>query len=303
MTREVLVVGDLNPDLLVAGDDVVPHFGQKERYASMRMTVGGSAGIAAAGFARLGVSTALAAAVGDDDIGAIVRRALEERGVDATPVQVLPGRATGLSIHFVRGDDRAILTEAGTIADVSVDAALTQLDPPPRHVHLASIYLIPALAERGGELIDAAHAAGATVSVDTNDDPAGRFDAPGWLTRADLLLPNEAEACALTGRADAGTAADALAAGGALVVVKRGAAGAFATDGSKRWSAAAPAVETNDAVGAGDSFDAGFIAARLAGRDVSDALALACACGALSTRERGGVDGQPTLDEAVRWRR
>jgi sugar/nucleoside kinase (ribokinase family) len=53
-----------------------------------------------------------------------------------------------------------------------------------------------------------------------------------------------------------------------------------------------------DATGAGDSFDAGFLAAWLAGEPPAEALALACACGALSTRSPGGTDAQPTLEEA-----
>lgn len=305
MRREVLVVGDLNPDLLVTGEDVVPRFGQRERYAGMRMTLGGSAAICAAGLARLGVRTALAAAVGDDDLGAVALRALEDRGVDAAPVRVLPGRATGLSIHFIQDQDRAMLTEPGTIADLTVADVLEHLDPAPRHVHVASLYLVPAVGRDGAALLDAARRAGATVSVDTNDDPAGRFERPDWLTRADVLLPNEAEALALAGRSDGDVEAAAadLAADGALVVVKRGAEGALAVRGSERWEAAAPVVDPVDAVGAGDSFDAGLIAALLAGRELPDALALACACGALSTRAPGGVDGQPTLDEAVRCRR
>jgi ribokinase len=305
MAPEVLVVGDLNPDLLVTGEDVVPRFGQRERYAGMRMTLGGSAAICAAALARLGVRTALAATVGDDDLGAVARRALEERGVDAAPVQVLAGRATGLSIHFIRGADRAMLTERGTIGDLAVEHAIAHLDPPPRHVHLGSLYLLPHLVDGGGALLDAARRAGATVSVDTNDDPAGRFARPAWLTRADVLLPNEAEALALAGRGDGDVEAAAadLAADGALVVVKRGAEGALAVRGAERCAVAAPAVDPVDAVGAGDAFDAGLIAALLAGRELPDALALACACGALSTRAPGGVDGQPTLDEAVRCRR
>jgi ribokinase len=305
MRREVLVAGDLNPDLLVTGEDVVPRFGQRERYAGMRMTLGGSAAICAAGLARLGVPTALAAVVGDDDLGAVTLRMLAERGVDTAPVRVLEGRVTGLTIHFIRGEDRAMLTEPGTIGDLTVAGVLEHLSAAPRHVHIASPYLVPALARDGGALLDAAHRAGATVSVDTNDDPAGAFARPEWLTRADVLVPNEAEALALAGRGDGDVeaAAASLAADGALVVVKRGAAGALAVRGDERWAVAAPPAEPVDAVGAGDSFDAGLIAALLAGRDVPDALALACACGALSTRAAGGVDGQPTLDEAVRCRR
>jgi sugar/nucleoside kinase (ribokinase family) len=95
------------------------------------------------------------------------------------------------------------------------------------------------------------------------------------------------------------SAAAELAADGALVVVKRGAAGALAVRGDERCEVAAPAVEAVDAIGAGDSFDAGMIAALLRGAPLRDALELACACGALSTRAAGGVDGQPTLAEAL----
>src|ERR1700748_3865736 len=87
----VLVVGDLNPDLLVWGDDPVPRFGQQERDASMYMTLGGSAGIFAAGCGRLGLSTSLVAAVGDDDLGRVALAALYGSGVDVTGVRVLTG--------------------------------------------------------------------------------------------------------------------------------------------------------------------------------------------------------------------
>jgi ribokinase len=298
--RDVLTVGDLNPDLLVSGDDVVPRFGQQERYAQMYMTLGGSAGIFAAGAARLGLRTALVACVGDDPLGSVALEALRSRGVDVGPVRRLAGERTGLTIHFLRGDDRAMLTELGALAAVAASDAIAHLDPPPRHVHLASLFLLPGLLRDGGALVDAAHAAGASVSVDTNDDPARRFERPHWLTRADLLLPNEREALALAGldEGDVVAAARALAADGATVVVKRGPGGALAAHGDELCEVAAPTCAAVDAVGAGDSFDAGFLAARLDSRPLRDALLLACACGALSTRAAGGVDGQPTLAEA-----
>ena len=76
--------------------------------------------------------------------------------------------------------------------------------------------------------------------------------------------------------------------------MKLGAEGVLAGD----LNVPAPRVDPVDATGAGDSFDAGFITARLAGDDLAAALALGCACGALSTRAAGGTAGQPTLAEA-----
>jgi sugar/nucleoside kinase (ribokinase family) len=308
--RDVLVVGDLNPDVIVAGGEDAPQAAQGERDADVALVLGGSAGICAAGLARLGASTAICAAVGDDDLGTAVRRMAGERGVGTDAVRVLPGVRTGVSVHVLAGDDRVIYTDRGAIAQLDVDDAIAWLDPAPRHVHLASVYLMPGLVAEGGRLVEAAHAAGATVSVDTNFDPTERFERPPWLTRADVLLPNATEALAFARGDDVEAAARELAADGALVAVKQGARGAFAVSGGERAEVRVPpGSEPVDAVGAGDAFDAGLIRALLDGVALPDALAFACACGTLSTRAAGGVAGQATLEEArglvrewVAWR-
>jgi ribokinase len=261
---------------------------------------------------------------------------LVARGADDSLVGVDPDRPTGLSINLQRADDRAILTDRGAIPALDVAAAVAAVERGVRHVHIASLFLIPALASEGGALLAAARRAGATVSVDTNFDPAERFAAPEWLRDADVLTPNEAEALALVNRGDedalaAGgeaasrsalpvrsedpssrgalptrgkdavlVAARDLAARGALVVVKRGAAGAVAVRGDEVVEARAPKASGPDSVGAGDSFDAGLVWALLDGRPLPEALGVACACGALSLRAAGGVDGQATLEEALR---
>jgi ribokinase len=324
---DVLAVGDANPDLLVSGD-VTPRFGQAEQDVAARMTLGGSAAIFAAGAARLGLRVALAATIGDDDLGRATRAMLVARGVDVALVRSDPELATGLSINLQRDDDRAILTDRGAIPALDLAAAVAAVRRGVRHVHIASLYLIPALAEQGGALVEAARAARATISVDTNFDPAERFEAPDWLRDADVLMPNEAEALALAGQGGEATtlalagrgdraatpplragaaapaevlaAARALGAGGALVAVKRGAAGALAVRGDDVIEAPARPADGPDSVGAGDCFDAGLVYALLDGRPLADALAIACACGALSLRAAGGIDGQATAEEALR---
>jgi sugar/nucleoside kinase (ribokinase family) len=304
---DVLAVGDLNPDLLVTGD-VTPRFGQAEQDVGAHLTLGGSAGIFAAGAAQLGLRTASAATIGDDDLGRATRAMLVARDVEVSLVAVDPGRPTGLSINLQRDDDRAILTDRGAIPALDVAAAVAAVQRGVRHVHIASLFLIPALAAEGGALVAAAKGVGATVSVDTNFDPAGEFAAPEWLREADVLMPNETEALALAasqGALAAGedallAAARDLAARGALVVVKRGARGAVAVRGDEVVEVPAPAATGPDSVGAGDSFDAGLVWALLDGRPLGEALGMACACGALSLRAAGGVEGQATLDEALR---
>jgi sugar/nucleoside kinase (ribokinase family) len=286
---DLLVVGDCNPDLLLAGGDVTPEFGQAEKVVEeARLLVGGSATIVACAAARLGLSVALVAAVGDDLFGRFMLDELTARGVDVSACVVRP-RATGVTVALVRGDDRAILTAPGAIA------SLTAADVPPhmldraRHVHVGSYYLLDGLRPDVASLVDAAHAAGATVSVDPQGDPSGGWDGglPSLAPSLDMLFVNEGEHRML--RAEPSP----------LVVVKRGARGAAALAGGEVVEAEAPAVDAVDATGAGDSFDAGFIAARLRGLGLRESLALACACGALSTRALGGTAAQPTFDEAL----
>jgi sugar/nucleoside kinase (ribokinase family) len=305
-TVDVLVVGDLNPDLIVAAHDDAGRGEQVEYDAEVVMTLGGSGGICAAGLAALGLRTALCATVGDDDMGRAAQRMLGSAGVRLDAVEVLPNRRTGMSVHLLAADDRAIYTDRGTMIDLRVADALRWLEVlKPRHVHLCSLYLIPELVNEGGRLVHAAQASGATTSLDTNFDPADRFVAPIWLTDVDYLLPNETEALRLTGRsagADLRAAADELARGGALVAIKRGARGAIAVHGT-HYAEARPArdAEVVDAVGAGDAFNAGLIRALLDGRELTDALAFACACGTLSTRAVGGTIAQPSLEEALEY--
>ena len=115
----------------------------------------------------------------------------------------------------------------------------------------------------------------------------------------DYFLPNAAEALALTGHHSVEDAAGILARRGPLVVVKNGVDGALAHNGSKVTTAPALKVDTVDAVGAGDSFDAGWVAAVLNGSRTERALAIAAACGSLSTRAAGGTAAQPDWDLAI----
>ena len=89
---DLLVIGDCNPDLLVAGADVVPEFGQREKLVETgRLLVGGSASIFACGAARLGLAVALVATVGDDAFGSFMLEAVGERGVDTSGCPVVAG--------------------------------------------------------------------------------------------------------------------------------------------------------------------------------------------------------------------
>ncbi|MGH3140859.1 MAG: carbohydrate kinase family protein [Gaiellales bacterium] len=286
---DLLVVGDCNPDLLLVGGDPVPEFGQREQLVDRAvLTIGGSASITACGAARLGLATVLVASVGSDHFGSHVLEQVSARGVDVSRCSRSERDPTGITVILARGDDRAILTSIGAIAALTVADVDPDLLRSARHLHIASYFLLDGLRPGLPDLVAAAHAAGLSVSLDPQDDPAGSWDSglPELVPHLDVLFVNERESAAVD------------AAGCPVVVVKRGPRGALVRTPEGVAEHPGVPVAMVDATGAGDSFDAGFLAAWLAGEPPAAALALACACGALSTRSPGGTDAQPTLEEA-----
>ena len=292
---DLLVVGDLNADLVLRGGDVVPTFGQREQLVDdAELVLGGSGAIVAHGAAKLGLEVAMVACVGADALGTVMIDALREGGVDTSGVIRTADAATGVSVALAKPGDRAILTAPGALARLRAEDVPEDLLVQARHVHVASPFLQDAL--RPGLRALAARAR--STSLDTGWDPREQWDVP--VDAFDVLLPNAEEALRLAGREDGDveTAARELARQVETVVVKLGAEGALAVSGGELVRVAAKAVEPVDSTGAGDSFDAGFLAARLHGASLTDAVALGCACGALSTRSAGGTAAQPTLEEA-----
>ena len=298
---DLLVVGDANPDLIVRGD-VTPEFGQAEKLVDRAdLVIGGSGAIAACGAARLGLRVAFAGVVGDDVFGRFMLDALTERGVDTTGLVVDPSRPTGLSVVLSKGEDRATLSALGAIADLRawmIDHALLRSS---RHVHVSSYFLQTGLAADLPPLFRKAREAGGTTSIDPNWDPAGEWDGGllSLLSQTDCFLPNSVEARSITGVDDIDVAALTLAERGSIVAVKFGQGGGLALWADEVVRSESIPADVVDTTGAGDSFDAGFLAGRLAGLPLSRCLQLAVACGSLSTRAPGGTAAQPTMDEAV----
>jgi sugar/nucleoside kinase (ribokinase family) len=305
---DILVVGEVNPDIVVSDPDPRPVFGQVERLVQeIRLTIGSSSAIMACGAARLGLRVAIVGVVGDDVFGRFMVDSLRDRGVDVSAVRVDPFTPTGASVILSSGSDRAMLTARGTIGAVTADDVPAALLARARHLHIGSWFLQAGLFPGALELLAAARDAGLTTSIDPNWDPDERWESGvrDVLPSVDLLFPNEAEVTAIAGIDDVEAAAVAIArlgaagrGGGPLVVVKRGGDGAFlvSADGVIERVTAYP-VDPVDTTGAGDAFDAGFLAGWLEGRSNADALRLAAISGAMSTRGAGGTDAQATRAE------
>ena len=308
---DLYVIGDVNPDILVIDADVVPEFGQVEKYVgTIRLTIGGSSAITACGVARLGLRVAHGGVVGDDILGHAILEALRDRGVDTSTVSIDRAIPTGATVHLGTGENRAMLTATGTINRLRAEDVPRETLPLIRHIHAGSTAIQPQLRPGLPALFREARAAGATSSFDTNWDPDRRWEGiDPMLAGTDLFLPNEREAALISGIMDPLEAARALvvradeagrdpAAAPLTVAVKLGADGALAVRGEEALRLPAEPAQVVDSTGAGDAFNAGFLYGFLEGRPLDETLALAVACGTLSTRAIGGVDGQATLEEA-----
>jgi sugar/nucleoside kinase (ribokinase family) len=240
--------------------------------------------------------------VGDDEFGHLVLSRLQESGVDTRHVMVDPSVKTGLGIALCQDGDRAILTYIGSIGalrhhDVS-DALLASA----RHMHYGSFFLHTGLVSHAPDIFRRARALGLSTSLDTNWDPNESWDATlgDVLPLTDIFMPNEQEARLISGREDLDAAMDWVQKKGvAIVTLKRGAQGAQVYSAQKRFECIVEETTSGDSVGAGDSFDAGFLSGWLRGLSLEQCLDIACECGRSVAGAMGGLAGQPIWDDLV----
>ena len=278
MTVDVVCTGPVFLDLTFEGLDALPGLGE-ERYASDLHTTPGGAAITAIGLARLGLRTAVAAPLGDDLAGELVRRQLEAEGV------VCGGATAG------RTPVAAVLPVGGERAFVTFE--------PAAEIELSTVERLRPRAVVAG--LGALELAPQGVSVYAG---AGHRDAerhasslPAGLGAARALLVNRAEALLLTGERDADDAALALAETVCTAVVTLGAEGAVAAEDGELVTVAAPQADPRDTTGAGDLFMAAYVWGDLAGLPLPERLQRAAVYAALSVRTATGAASAATRDE------
>ncbi len=294
---DVITIGDMCVDLLVDIGAARVDFGQIENWVDdYLLELGGSTCIFACQAAKLGLRVAILGKVGDDAFGQLILRRLSENCVDTRFVTVEPRQKTGLSVILCRPDgNRAILTFGGSLNAITPMDVSDEFLSNGRHLHYGSYYLLTKLRPSAADVMQRARSFGATISLDTNWDPANQWNQglDEMLRTVDLFFPNEPEAKAITGLADLDQALCRLGAIVPIVAVKRGDKGSSVRAGATSIvEPVAPVECLVDTVGAGDSFDAGFLAAWLRGHSLDDCAALGNACGRATVQRRGGIEGQ-----------
>lgn len=300
---DIAAIGELNVDIILNGIESEPEIG-KEKFASeMTVTLGSSTAIFAANAASLGSKVCFVGMVGKDSFGELVCSSLEARGVD-TAYLIHGNTPTGATICMNYGEDRANLTYQGAM-DVMrfADIDKTVFDTA-RHIHLSSLFMQSGLLKDIDEVLDLAAEKGVTVSLDTQWDPmeTWKLDYKRVLPRITIFMPNEKELQALTGTSDLESAiAEVLPYLGNAMVVKCGSKGSLLVrkDGSMKLLPAYLNKNVVDAIGAGDSFNSGFVSAFVKGLPLEVCQETGNLTGAVNTTAAGGTGAFTSLD-AVR---
>lgn len=288
---DVVVVAEINVDVIVSGLAGLPVFGAERLVEQVTLTAGSSGVLTATGLAALGLRVGVCGLVGADPFGQFMLRHLDRHGIDGSGVVVDPAQRTGASVLLSTPADRAILTFPGSMAQATLEHIRFDVVARSRHLHLSSYFLQAALRPQVPELLTRAHALGLTTSADTGHDPAEQWQVAGLLEGLDVFLPNAVEAAALTGVPDVADALERLAARVPALAIKCGGRGALGASGTQRVNLPAFPVAVRDTTGAGDAFDAGFLAGWLQEDDLAQCVRRGNACGALTAGHIGGTGG------------
>ena len=300
--KSVLVVGEVNPDLVLRGDRF-PVAGKEILVDDFVMTLGSASAICAMGLARLGDPVSFVGKVGADPWGAYCIDVMAAAGIDVKRILRDPALKTGVTVSITSARDRALVSFIGAIGALRAGDVADGDFAGAGHLHVSSYFLQAGLRPGCRSLFARAHAAGLTTSLDPGFDPSERWegDLLETLSEVDLFFPNDVELRAITRTDAVPDALRRLAGGRTRTVAKLGAQGcATLADDGRVLEAASYSVEAVDTTGAGDSFNAGFLHAWLSGRPLEESLRWGAACGSLSTRGLGGTARQPSAEEAER---
>jgi sugar/nucleoside kinase (ribokinase family) len=290
---DVTIAGEVNLDLILYGFEEAIPIDREILASNFEMTLGSSSAILAHNLSVLGKRVSFVTRFGADEMGCIAMDRLGESGADVSRcIRGAEGSKTGVTILLPHGRSRRILTYPGVMFEMTTDDLDVEHLATARHFHLSSLFLLKGLHPGLPKLVRELKQRGLTVSLDTNDDPDDRWDGvlQQLLPLVDILLPNNDEVCRIARRDSVEEALDVLAPVVPLIAVKCGRQGALVRQGQRSFSVPGLTVDPVDTIGAGDSFNAGFLAAWLNGASAERCAEAGNICGALSTQKSGGTE-------------
>lgn len=299
---DIAAIGELNVDVILNQIDGFPEMGKEKFAGQMLLTLGSSTAIFAANASSLGPKVCFVGMIGKDSFGALVKESLEAKGVATDYLIESSSAATGATIVMSYDEDRANLTYQGAMDIMGFDDIDQSVFENTKHIHLSSLFMQSALLRDIDKVLEAATKNGVTVSLDTQWDPAEKWalDYKKVLPSITIFLPNEKELQALTGTSSLEEAIEAvLPYLGCAMVVKMGSKGSLLVrkDGSRNMLPSFLNRNVVDAIGAGDSFNSGFVSAFVKGLPLEKCQEIGNMTGALNTTAAGGTGAFTTPEE------
>lgn len=292
MKTDVLVVGELNVDLILNQIESFPELGKEKIARQMNITLGSSSAIFASNLSSLGAKVFFIGKIGKDQFGDIVLQSLKSKGVDISSIQQTDGLNTGATLVLNFNEDRAMITHPGAMENLSLkDIPLNEFLNA-RHLHFSSYFLQPEIRKDIPTLFKLAKEAGLTTSFDAQWDPNEEWDIDlsALLPDVDIFLPNEKEICYLTGKPTIEEAVESIKHLANIILIKLGNKGSVCWHkGEFFYKESFLNENVADAIGAGDSFNAGFIYKFIQKETLDCCHTFGNLTGAISTTQPGGT--------------
>ncbi|MBR4263499.1 MAG: carbohydrate kinase family protein, partial [Paludibacteraceae bacterium] len=270
---DIIALGELNVDLILNQIEGEPEIGKEKFAKQMTLTLGSSTAIFAANAAALGAKVAFCGMIGNDSFGDLVEQSLQEKGVDTRYLIRQDKYATGATICMSYDEDRANLTYQGAMDFMSLEDINPEIFKTTKHIHISSIYMQSGVKRDLVKILELCKKNGVTTSLDSQWDPAEKWDLDykTVLPLVTVFMPNETELKFLTQSQTLDEAIEKIRPYINAAVIKCGSRGSLLMRQGKQDRVQKALLNKNvvDCIGAGDSFNSGFIT-RLAAGDPLD---------------------------------
>ncbi len=300
---DVIVIGELNIDLILNQIEEFPEVGKEILADKMTLTLGSSSAICASNLSSLGLKVAFIGKLGNDIFGQFIINQLKEKGVDVSLIITDDNLKTGATVALSYGEDRAMITHQGAMSHLGIDDIDKSKLKQAGHLHFSSYFFQPGFKNSLDSLFKKAKDAGLTTSLDVQWDPSGKWDLnlEKVLPLVDVFIPNEIELQKLTKQPNLDLAINKVQNKCNYTVVKCGNRGSILCYENKKIRKES-FLNNNvvDTIGAGDSFNAGYILKFVKGRSPEECQVFGNLTGAVSTTKSGGTRAFKDLNNVMK---
>ena len=301
---DIIALGELNVDLILNQIEGEPEVGKEKFAKQMTLTLGSSTAIFAANAAAIGAKVAFCGMIGDDSFGDLVESSLKAKGVDTRFLIRQNKYATGATICMSYDEDRANLTYQGAMDYMSLDDIDPEVFKQAKHIHISSIFMQSGVKRDLKKILELCKQNGVTTSLDSQWDPTEQWDInlEEILPLVTVFMPNETELKFLTRSETLDEAIEKIRPIVNAAVIKCGSKGSILMRKGQPDRKQEALLNKNvvDCIGAGDSFNSGFITRLAAGDDLARCQEYGNMTGAVNTTAAGGTTAFTSREDVER---